>query len=98
MGTDSCTHKFNPHPKISRARHYFHIFFIVTFVIILAFWMDYLFRGETGIAKKFAEYVGDQWGIGVLIGGGIFYILLLSLPFVPGVELGVLLMCIFGKE
>jgi hypothetical protein len=33
-----------------------------------------------------------------LIGGGIFYALLLSLPFVPGVELGVLLMCVFGKE
>ena len=98
MGTDSCTHKFNPHHKISRARFYFHIFFIVTFVIILAFWMDYWLRGEMGIAKKFAEYAGYQWGIGVLIGGVIFYVLLLSLPFVPGVELGVLLMCIFGKE
>ena len=98
MGADSCTHKLNPHRKISRARHYFHVLFIVAFVIILAFWMDYWLRGEMGIAKKFSEYAGYQWGTGVLIGGGIFYILLLSLPFVPGVELGVLLMCVFGKE
>jgi hypothetical protein len=34
----------------------------------------------------------------VLIGGGLIYILPLSLPFVPGVELGILLMCVFGKE
>jgi hypothetical protein len=59
--------------------------------------MDYWLRGEMGIAKKFAEFAGYQWGTGVLIGGVIFYVLLLSLPFVPGVELGVLLMCVFGK-
>ena len=98
MGADSCTHKLQPDQKISRARHYFQVFFVVAVVIILAFWFDYWLRGEMGIAKKFAEYVGDQWGTGILIGGGIIYVLLLSLPFVPGVELGVLLMCVFGKE
>jgi hypothetical protein len=98
MGTDSCAHKLQPHHKISQIRRYFRVFFIVAFVIILAFWMDYWLRGEMGIAKKFAEYAGYQWGTGVLIGGVIFYVLLLSLPFVPGVELGVLLMCVFGKE
>jgi hypothetical protein len=98
MGTDSCTHKIQPDHKIGRARHYFHVFFVVAFVIIIAFLMDYWLRGEMGIAKKFAEYAGYQWGTGVLIGGVIFYVLLLSLPFVPGVELGVLLMCAFGKE
>ena len=98
MGTDSCTYKFQSHHKISRTRQYFRIFFIVALVIILAFWMDYWLRGEMGIAKKFAEFAGYQWGTGVLIGGVIFYVLLLSLPFVPGVELGVLLMCVFGKE
>jgi len=98
MGTDDCTHKFYSYHKISRTRYYFHVFFIVAFVIILALWMDYWLRGEMGIAKKFAEYAGYQWGTGVLIGGVIFYVLLLSLPFVPGVELGVLLMCVFGKE
>ena len=98
MGADSYTHKFNPAHKISRARHYFRILFIVTIIIILAFWMDYWFRAEMGIAKKFADYAGDKWATGILIGGGTLYVLLLSLPFVPGVELGVLLMCVFGKE
>ena len=98
MGTDSYSQKIDPVQKMSRARHYFRFFFIAAVVIILAFWMDYWFRGEIGIAKKFKDFVGDQWGTGILIGGGIFYVLLLSLPFVPGVELGVLLMCVFGKE
>jgi hypothetical protein len=74
------------------------LFFICAFFIILAFWLDYWLRGETGFAKKFAEFVGGQWGPGILIGGGILYVLLLSLPFVPGVELGIVLMCTFGKE
>jgi hypothetical protein len=98
MGTDSCTYKFQSHRKISQTRRYFRVFFVVALVIILALWMDYWLRGEMGVAKKFAEFAGYQWGAGVLIGGVIFYVLLLSLPFVPGVELGVLLMCIFGKE
>jgi hypothetical protein len=74
------------------------LFFICACFIILAFWLDYWLRGETGIAKKVAEFVGGQWGPGILIGSGILYVLLLSLPFVPGVELGIVLMCAFGKE
>ena len=50
------------------------------------------------MAKEMLELAESQWGIGVLIAGGMLYILLLSLPFVPGVELGILLMCVFGKE
>jgi hypothetical protein len=70
---------------------------MAAFLMVLAVWLDYWLRGEIGIAKKFVAFVNGQWGTGVLIGGGIFYALLLSLPFVPGVELGVLLMCVFGK-
>ena len=66
--------------------------------MILAIWLDYWLRGELGIAKTFSDFVAGRWGTGVLIGGGVLYVLLLSLPFVPGVELGVLLMCVFGKE
>ena len=66
--------------------------------MILAIWLDYWLRGELGIAKAFSDFVAGRWGAGVLIGGGALYVLLLSLPFVPGVELGVLLMCVFGKE
>jgi hypothetical protein len=98
MNTDSCSRRFNPPRKISRLRFYFRIFFIAAILIILAAWLDYWLRGEVGIAKKLADFVEGQWGTGVLVGGGIFYVLLLSLPFVPGVELGVLLMCVFGKE
>jgi hypothetical protein len=79
-------------------RFYFRLFFILAFLIILAVWLDYWLRGEIGVVKKFAEFVDGRWGTGVLIGGGILYVLLLSLPFVPGVELGLLLMCVFGKE
>ena len=98
MNSDSCTRRFNPPHHISRLKFYFRIFFVLAFIIILAIWLDYWLRGEMGIAKKFAAFVEGRWGSGVLIGGGLLYILLLSLPFVPGVELGVLLMCVFGKE
>jgi hypothetical protein len=94
MNPNGC---FNPPRSISRLRFYFRLFIIAAFLIVLAVWLDYWFRGEIGIAKKFADFTGGRWGTGVLIGGGIFYALLLSLPFVPGVELGVLLMCAFGK-
>lgn len=36
-------------------------------------------------------------GVSLFI-GGLVYIALLSLPFIPGVELGLVLMCLFGKE
>jgi hypothetical protein len=98
MNTDSCTHRFKPPQNISRLRFYFHIFFALAFFIILAIWLDYWLRGEMGIAHKFNEIMEGRWSVRVLIGGGILYVLLLSLPFVPGVELGLLLMCVFGKE
>jgi hypothetical protein len=98
MNPDSCTRRFNPPRNISRLRFYFRLFIMAAFLMVLAVWLDYWLRGEIGIAKKFVALVNGQWGTGVMIGGGIFYALLLSLPFVPGVELGVLLMCVFGKE
>jgi hypothetical protein len=98
MDPDSCTRRFNLPRNISRLKFYFRLFIMAAFLMVLAVWLDYWFRGEIGIAKKFAGFVSGQWGTGVMIGGGIFYALLLSLPFVPGVELGVLLMCVFGKE
>lgn len=50
------------------------------------------------MVEKFVEISRSRWGIGVLVTGGLIYILLLSVPFVPGVELGLLLMCVFGKN
>ncbi len=98
MTTESLKGKFTATHNLRRARFYFRLFFIVAILIITAVWIDYWILGELGVAKKFVEIERGRWGIGVLVAGGLIYILLLSLPFVPGVELGVLLMCVFGKE
>jgi hypothetical protein len=77
---------------------FMRLLIVFAILVIIAFWMDYWLRGELGMAKKFVMFAQGEWGRGVLIAGGIIYSLLLSLPFVPGVELGILLMCTFGKE
>jgi len=84
--------------NLGRVMFYFRLLVIFAILSTIALWLDYWIRGELGIAVKFLAYAQGEWGRGVLIGGGILYILLLSLPFVPGVELGILLMCVFGKE
>ena len=84
--------------NLSRAMCFMRLLIVFAILVIIAFWMDYWLRGELGMAKKFVMFAQGEWGRGVLIAGGIIYSLLLSLPFVPGVELGVLLMCTFGKE
>lgn len=84
--------------NLRRIMFYFRILLILAILASITIWLDYGIRGELGIAEKFLLYARGEWGRGVLIGGGIIYILLLSLPFVPGVELGILLMCVFGKE
>ncbi len=98
MTTESFKAKLTATHNLSRVRLYLRLIFILAILIIFAFWVDYWIRGELGMAKKFVEVLLSQGGRSVLIAGGIIYILLLSLPFVPGVELGVLLMCAFGKE
>jgi hypothetical protein len=81
-----------------RVMFYFRLLVILAILATMALWLDYWIRGELGMAEKFLGFAQDEWGRGILIGGGMVYILLLSLPFVPGVELGILLMCVFGKE
>ena len=98
MSTQSFIQKLTTPQNLNRVRLKLRLLFIFAFIIILAVWLDYWLRAEIGIAKKFAEFVDGQWGLSILISGGILYVLLLSLPFVPGVELGVVLMCVFGKE
>ena len=98
MSAQSFLQRLTTPQNLNRVRLYLRLFIVCAFLIILAVWLDYWFRGEIGIAQKFAEFVDGQWGTGILICGGILYVLLLSLPFIPGVELGVLLMCVFGKE
>ena len=84
--------------KPERIIFYFRLLVLLAILLTIGFWLEYWIKGELGIAEKFLTYALGEWGRGVLIGGGIVYSLLLSLPFVPGVELGILLMCAFGKE
>jgi len=47
---------------------------------------------------KCVELIRNEWFWSSLLAGGLVYGLLLSLPFIPGVEFGLLLMALFGKE
>ena len=98
MTAESFKQKGAAFRDLGRVMFYFRILVGLAILATIAFWLDYWIRGELGIAEKFLVYARGEWGRGVLISGGIIYILLLSLPFVPGVELGILLMCVFGKE
>ena len=98
MTAQSFKGKITATPNLIKAKFYFRLFFVIAILLIIAIWMDYWIRGELGVGKKIIEIARSRWGIGVLAIGGFIYILLLSLPFVPGVELGILLMCAFGKE
>ena len=81
-----------------RTRFYLHLSLVLMVLIVLAILIEYRIRGELGVAIELVEMAKSHFGRDVLIAGGILYVLLLSLPFVPGVELGLLLMCVFGKE
>ncbi len=71
---------------------------------ILVFWAFLLVLGHQLSHQGFHELQaaltssGYEIGILALAASGITYLLLLALPFVPGVELGLLIMVIFGRE
>lgn len=98
MTTESFKGKITTTPNLRRAKLYLRLFFVIAILFIIAIWMDYWIRGELGVGEKIIKIARGRWGTGVLVMGGLIYILLLSIPFVPGVELGVLLMCAFGRE
>jgi len=98
MTAESFKQRIDATRNPGRGMFYFRLLVILAVFITISLWLDYWIRGELGVSKKFLVYARGEWGRGVLVGGGILYILLLSLPFVPGVELGILLMCVFGKE
>ncbi|MCG6973109.1 MAG: hypothetical protein LJE66_08190 [Desulfobacterales bacterium] len=97
MTKESFKSRVTASPNLIKAKFYFRLFFVIGILLITAIWMDHWIRGELGVGEKVIEIAKGRWGIGVLITGGMIYSLLLSLPFVPGVELGILLMCVFGK-
>ncbi len=98
MNTASFKDRITAAPNMKKATFSFRLFIIMALFFIVAIWMDDWIRGELGVGEKIIEIAGDKRGMGILVAGGSIYILLLSMPFVPGVELGILLMCIFGKE
>ena len=97
MRSNGCRYRWKDPECRGRKHSYTRVIFLLLLLILSAFWLDHFFRSEFGIAEKFAQLAKHRWGSGALIIGGCLYILTLSLPFVPGVELGVLLMCVFGK-
>ena len=71
---------------------------------ILVFWAFLLVLGHQLSHQGFHELQdvltasGYEIGIFALAMSGIAYLLLLALPFVPGVELGLLIMVFFGRD
>lgn len=70
----------------------------------LIFWALLLVLGHQLSHQGFHELQGaltssgNGIGIVALVMSGLAYLLLLALPFVPGVELGLLIMLVFGQE
>ncbi len=83
---------------VIQAPRYIRLFVILCLLMALIVVGDYWLRGELGEIEEFLSSAKNRLGVGVLIIGGMLYLLLLSIPFVPGVELGLLLMCLFGRE
>lgn len=71
---------------------------------ILVFWAFLLVLGHQLSHQGFHELQdiltspGYEIGISALAMSGIAYLLLLAVPFVPGVELGLLMMVVFGRD
>ncbi len=71
---------------------------------ILVFWAVLLVLGHQLSHQGFHELQdvltssGYEIGIFALVISGVAYLLLLALPFVPGVELGLLIMVFFGRD
>lgn len=98
MATECFMNRKIAAPKLKRATFYFRLFLVISLFLIIATWADHCIRGELGVGEKMIEMAKGQMGYYALAIGGLLYVVLLSLPFVPGVELGILLMCAFGKE
>lgn len=67
---------------------------LVLFVAILALLMT---LSPTEALQHWVKLGDRQWQAVHLVLGGLLYAVLLSLPFIPGVELGLVLMLMFGK-
>ena len=80
-----------PKPKLGR-------------LCLIVFWVSLLVLGHQLSHQSLHELQGvltstnNDLGFITLVLSGIAYLLILALPFVPGVELGLLIMVFFGRE
>ncbi len=72
--------------------------------LLIIFWASFLtllvhlaFMDRLQIAQ-FLNDIQDHFGLQALLICALFYLILLSVPFVPGVEIGLLIMAAFGKD
>jgi len=67
----------------------------------LVFNIEPIFIDQFPQVDRIIEWIDtmrSQWNGASLFIGGLIYMILLSLPFIPGVELGLVLMFLFGKQ
>ena len=73
------------------------IWVIITVVLLLIL-IRHLYLYHTGDMKELMLWLKENLGWKAALIAGIIYILLLSIPFFPGVELAWLVIMLFGKE
>lgn len=84
-------------PKGPAAHRPWWLHTVITVVAIAALWLlDRSTFNFGAQARAWMDGISPGDGIWVLVGGALVYALLLSIPFVPGVELGLALMMVFG--
>jgi hypothetical protein len=58
----------------------------------------YIWHPQMASLREWVASLKYHWSSAGLLFGGLVYAILLSLPFVPGAELGLMVMMFFGKE
>ena len=86
------TSKYN-----SKTTLYRSLLLVFLLLILIATLGNYWYYTNIGDAKDSILSWQSHVDRSSLVVGGLIYSILLSLPFVPGVELGLLLMCVFGR-
>lgn len=73
-------------------------------IAFIGFWISLFAIGHelshTGL-QHFKDYLGypsRDIAMGMLLAAGLIYLLILAIPFVPGVELGIIIILLFGVE
>ena len=83
---------------LKRLQPLFRIISILVLITTGYFLWENTLHKQTDAVKEFLLTSKTEQGIWILFVGSIVYLLLLSLPFIPGVELGFMLLCIFGQQ